>query len=112
MEVKIVYFILCMIVGTIASKKKRSGLGWFFIAFLISPILAGIIVLCLKKLGKTCPKCAEMVNFEASVCKHCGFDKFYEPEPTPELSDTICSKCETPLRKGYSICNNCNYVNV
>jgi hypothetical protein len=31
--------------GVVANNKGRSGVGWFFLAFLISPLIAGIIVL-------------------------------------------------------------------
>jgi len=50
MEILIVWFIFCIIVGAIASNRGRSGIGWFFLAFLISPIISLILVLILSPL--------------------------------------------------------------
>ncbi len=47
---------------------------------IIGGILLGplsLLMLFVTPEGKKCPKCAEMIKKEASVCKHCGysFDK-------------------------------------
>jgi hypothetical protein len=45
MEVIFVFWLLCAVgVGAIASSKGRSGVGWFFLAVIISPLIALIIV--------------------------------------------------------------------
>lgn len=46
----IIWLVFCIVVGVFASKKGRSGIGWAFISFLISPLFAGIIVALLKDL--------------------------------------------------------------
>jgi hypothetical protein len=38
----------CVLVGVYASKKGRSGVGWFFLSIVISPLIGLIIVACLK----------------------------------------------------------------
>jgi len=38
----------CVVVAIVAKNKGRSGIAWFFISFLISPLLAWIRVLVLK----------------------------------------------------------------
>lgn len=50
MEFLIFWFIFCVIVGAIATSKERNFIGWTLLAFLISPFIAGIIVLVLPKL--------------------------------------------------------------
>ena len=41
-----------LIPGFIASKKGRSFIGYFFLSFLISPLITMIVTLCLKNLNK------------------------------------------------------------
>jgi len=38
-----IWLCLCALVGVAASKYDRSGIGWFFLACLITPLLAIII---------------------------------------------------------------------
>jgi hypothetical protein len=42
--IDIFYLALCAGVGVAASKYGRSGIGWFFLAILISPLLAIVFV--------------------------------------------------------------------
>jgi ribosomal protein L40E len=56
------------------------------LAFLISPLLAGLLVAVLRNLkveqaaereivdSKVCPKCAERVRKAATVCRFCGYE--------------------------------------
>ena len=59
-------------VGVAANTRDRSGVGWFLLALLISPLLAGFILLALPRReglsreasvspgsSKQCPYCAE-----------------------------------------------------
>ena len=50
MDLLIIWGILALIVGAVAARKNRSFVGWFFAVFLISPIIAGVIVLTLSPL--------------------------------------------------------------
>lgn len=38
------YVLLCVLVGRLASKRGRSSLGWFLIAFFFSPLIAALLV--------------------------------------------------------------------
>ncbi len=71
-EILVFWLILAIVVGVIAGSRNRSGFGWFFLALIISPLIAGILVLALGSSGKACPQCAEKVQPAAKVCKHCG----------------------------------------
>jgi hypothetical protein len=79
------WFLFAVAVGVYASKRGRSGFGWFLLSFLISPLLGMIFCVASKDLSKAgtgsepslathvkCPACAEFVLPEAKVCKHCG----------------------------------------
>ena len=85
MEIVIVIFwvIFALFVGFIAINKGRSGMGFFILSILLSPLLGLIIVLILgvNEEGlynngelKKCPNCKEYVKLGASICKHCGND--------------------------------------
>ena len=84
MEIVVGWCVLSWVVAIIASNRGRSGFGWFLLAMLFSPLLAGILCLVLQNLrsaspdGPTpethvkCPDCRELVLKEARKCKHCG----------------------------------------
>ena len=83
----IVWLVLAILVGVYASNKGRSGIGFFFLAVLLSPLI-GIIIAVLvspnqeaiesdaieKGSMRKCPNCAELIKKEAKICKHCHSD--------------------------------------
>lgn len=109
------YLIFCGIfgvaVGFAASNKGRSGVGYFLLSILISPLLAVLILFLTgdnepevekQKLKngayKKCSFCAELVKKEAVVCKHCNrelkTETFNESisNPHAQLQDAIYKK--------------------
>jgi hypothetical protein len=83
MEILIVWFILSVAVGTYAEKKGRSGVSWWLLAMVISPLIAFIFALIADDLRVDpsqpnpdthlkCPDCRELVLKDARKCKHCG----------------------------------------
>lgn len=82
--VAVLWFIFAILVGVYASSKGRSGIGFFLIALLLSPLIGLIIALVVSPIQanveakavksgtmKKCPNCAELVKREAKLCKHC-----------------------------------------
>lgn len=80
-----VWILFSIAVGVLASNRGRSGIGWFLFSLLLSPLIGLIFCLVCKDLSneksdqqpnekthRKCPKCAEFIKPEASVCKHCG----------------------------------------
>jgi hypothetical protein len=63
---------LCVLVGVLAARYERSALGWGLLAFVISPVIAGIALLIIGE-GRTarCPFCAERIKQAARVCPCC-----------------------------------------
>ena len=101
MEIFLLWFGLSVIVGLFASVRRgRSGLGWWFLAMVISPLLAGLLCLILPSRMASaetptpnthvkCPDCAELVRREARVCKHCGCKLVPQPmEAAAPYSET------------------------
>ena len=76
MELFLFWIVISIIPAIIANKKGRSGIGWFFLSILISPLLAGTIAVALGPVEggnlRKCPFCSEMAILDASVCRHCG----------------------------------------
>jgi DNA-directed RNA polymerase subunit RPC12/RpoP len=81
-----IWFVFAIAIGIWASNRGRSGFGWFLLAVVISPLLAGVLLVVTKnragddvistlpseKTHVRCPQCAEFVLPEAKKCKHCG----------------------------------------
>lgn len=85
MEIALFWFLFSVAVGIWADKKGRSGIGWFLLSILLSPLLGLVFCAAVSDLSKApaapaamedthvkCPACAEYVLPEAKVCKHCG----------------------------------------
>ena len=83
------WIFFAVLVGMFAARRGRSGVGWFILAAILSPLLAWLLLLVLADLkpappatagGETispethvrCPDCRELVRFDARKCKHCG----------------------------------------
>jgi hypothetical protein len=86
MEIFIFWLGFSIAVGILASKRGRSGIGWFLFSFILSPLLGLIFVLVLKANPeiseegsskdsmRLCPECKEPIRVDARKCKHCGSD--------------------------------------
>lgn len=88
MEVFFIWLLFAIGVGAIASKRGRSGFGWFIVSAILSPLIGVILVLIMKDLSPRavaannevptaeshvrCPDCRELVRADARKCKHCG----------------------------------------
>lgn len=101
MDLAILFFwvFFAALVGVAAGARGRSGVGWFLLALILSPLLMIILVLVLPNLAERarqtamvaqagdpitpetharCPDCREWVRRDALVCKHCR--RTLEPE--------------------------------
>ena len=82
MEFAITYIVICFLIAYFASARGRSGLAWFVLTLLTTPLVTIVILALTDDLSKKdkphpnthikCPDCAELIKKEARVCKHCG----------------------------------------
>lgn len=69
----LVWFILCILVAMFANKKGRSGIVYFLLSIVISPLIGFIVVLILGDANKIkCSNCGEKIDEKANVCPFCG----------------------------------------
>lgn len=71
------WLIIGVVCAVIAIGKGRSGFGWFILGCIFGPLA----LLCAAVMSresrqddralKTCPHCAEKVQLQAILCKHC-----------------------------------------
>lgn len=90
MEFMGMWFVGAVVVGLMAAAFGRTGFGGFLLACIFSPLLMGVLVLVLPRVGDAalakdesgqritpqthvrCPDCRELVRNDARKCKHCG----------------------------------------
>jgi Mn2+/Fe2+ NRAMP family transporter len=79
------YAVPCIVVAILAGSKGRSFLGFLLLSLVFTPVVGLIVALIvlprspnaeevLRQIGqgRKCPFCAEIVEQEAAVCRHCG----------------------------------------
>jgi hypothetical protein len=96
MDVFILWFAFSIMAGVVAGNKGRSGIGFFFLSALLSPLI-GLVAAWIAKPSATiemekaqygqssefkrCPVCAETVRIAAIKCRYCGAE--FEQKATP-----------------------------
>jgi hypothetical protein len=90
-EIVLAWIVFSVIAGVIAGAKGRSGVGYFALSMVLSPLVGVILAAALPRLepatdGRPCPYCAEPIRRAAVICRHCGRDV---PAPAPTKPDPM-----------------------
>ncbi len=125
-----------LIPGFIAKKKGRNFWGYYFLSFLISPLITTIIALCISNISEKneketassdidnieiirfCRKCGEQLIDNSNFCRKCGTEILIKEEKhKPNKKCELCDKetdhlsyCEIKDEYGTryrNICDEC-----
>lgn len=96
------YFAVNVVLGLLsalaAKAKDRPMFPWFLTTLVFSAI-ALIAVLIAPRAGKRCPKCAETVKKDATVCRHCG----HSFQPIPSTHDKLMNELDRMTAAGVTM---------
>lgn len=96
-----------LIPGFVAKKKGRNFWGWYFLSFLISPLITMIITFCLSNISENketettssdtekisfCRKCGEPLIDSSKFCRKCGTEILIEVDNITPLQK--CESCD------------------
>ena len=112
-----------LIPGFVAKKKGRSFWGYYFLSFLISPLISMIITFCLSKKTESdyfeddpnrvteCKSCGYRDKNFFNACPKCGkyAKQYYLDEEQTADTDQIrfCRKCGEKLIDSSRFCRKC-----
>lgn len=90
MELIVGWLAFSVLVAFLAGSRGRNHFFWLVLSLALSPLISGILLLILPKIGDVvplrdelgeaitpqshvkCPDCRELVRHDARKCKHCG----------------------------------------
>ena len=79
MEIFLFWIVLSILVAVFANSRGKSGILYFFISILLSPLLGFLIVLVSgDSTKKKCDKCGQKIDVSAKICPFCNTEINFE----------------------------------
>ncbi len=73
MELVLIWFVLSILVGVFANNRGKSGILYFLLSIILSPLLSFLIVLVAgDNSKKKCSNCGQKIDINAKVCPFCN----------------------------------------
>jgi amino acid transporter len=101
----VIHLIISGMVARAAMRKGRSYAAFFWLSFFFSWIIMSIIVATMQPISsaqyttgsgtRKCPRCAEWISTEATLCKHCKSDV----EPISEEDEPLVQEEAKSIRR-------------
>jgi hypothetical protein len=106
MGIFVIWLVLSILAGVLASTKGRSGFGFFLLSVILSPLI-GLIAAAIASPNvskveeakvasgesKRCPHCAEIIKTEALVCRFCNRE-LATKQPTAVVAESTATHDE------------------
>ncbi|MBL4898990.1 MAG: zinc ribbon domain-containing protein [Colwellia sp.] len=73
----VLWLFFTILIGVWANKWNHSWILWVIVSLIVSPLIAGLVLLLIGTDHPKCPSCKEVVKAGSRICKHCG-QKFKE----------------------------------
>lgn len=115
-EVLILWIPLCALVGWAASQKNRSGIGFFFLSFFLTPLIGLLVLIAVPSLKQVaaplrgndfvlCHWCKRPRRVDAVRCPHCNVGA-----PDPNAGQKKCPACAEWILAEAKKCKHCGEV--